>query len=201
MLAYVFWHRPLAEDDAAAYEQALAGFHRSLARSRPVGMRGSAAFGPGALPWREPGRAARTDAYEDWYLLEDWAALGVLGEAAVGRGHRTSHDRAARGMGWGTGGLYRLIEGEIASGAGLGAATGATWVSLPRGVRPGEVGGLLGDGLDPARASLWQRQLVLGPAPEWCLLGPGEQTPGVSQARLPPGSSSATLPRRTLFCA
>ena len=32
------------------------------------------------------------------------------------------------------------------------------------------LGELLGDGMDPQHASLWRRQLVFGPAPEFCLL-------------------------------
>ena len=45
---------------------------------------------------RSPAPTARAG-YEDWYLLDDFAALGVLNEAAVGRGHRTAHDASPRG--------------------------------------------------------------------------------------------------------
>src|SRR5207302_5828718 len=114
--------------------------------------------------------------YEDWYLVEDYAALGVLGGAAVGRGHRTAHDEAARRLGTGAGGLYALVEGErseVGECAGLesvGAATHAVWVARSPRSRDGVVGELLGDGMDRRHASLWRRQLVLGPAPEYCLL-------------------------------
>ena len=37
VLAYVFWHRPQDPGERDRYEQALLGFHRSLARSLPVG--------------------------------------------------------------------------------------------------------------------------------------------------------------------
>ena len=51
MLAYLFWHRPLDPASVEAYEQAQIAFHRSLARSRPVGMCGSASFRVPDIPW------------------------------------------------------------------------------------------------------------------------------------------------------
>ncbi len=45
---------------------------------------------------------------------------------------------------------------------------------------------LLGDGIDPERDSLWRRCLVLGPAPEYCLLA-AEAPAGVAPGRLPSG--------------
>jgi len=71
------------------------------------------------LPWFEAGAGDRgseaapaAGGYEDWYLIEDFAALGVLNEAAVGRGHRSAHDQVARRFGVGAGGMYGLLEGE-----------------------------------------------------------------------------------------
>ena len=123
MLAYVFWHRPRAGTDSAAYERAQLAFHRSLARNPPVGMRASAIFRLVECPWLEPQEGADAAGYEDWYLLADFTALGVLNEAAVGRGHRSRHDRAASLFGAGAGGLYGLIEGHAAIGAGTEEAT------------------------------------------------------------------------------
>jgi len=104
VLAYLFWHRPRPGSDTEGYEQALRVFHRSLAHRPPVGLRISSSFRVAELPWLagpEPQGTAPAGGYEDWYLLEDYAALGVLNEAAVGRGHRTAHDHAARGLGAG----------------------------------------------------------------------------------------------------
>ncbi len=154
MLAYLFWHRPLEGATAEDYEQALLAFHRSLAHSPPVGLCGSACFRVGELPWL-PGAAALgggSPGYEDWYVVEDYAALGVLNEAAAGRGHRTSHDRAARRFGTGSGGLYALVEGERPPGrgaGGLGEASLAVWVARPPGSRAPALGELLGDGIEP----------------------------------------------------
>jgi hypothetical protein len=211
MLAYVFWHTRAEGAGAEAYERALEAFQRSLARTPPFGFRGSAVFRIGVRPW-EAGRhdgdasASLSDApapplpsYEDWYLVEDFAALGVLNEAAVGRGHRSSHDRAARGLADATAGLYRLIEGEPSSASDLAACEHATWVTPARG-RGSEIGALLGDGLDPDGSSVWQRQLVLGPAPEFCVLSRG-RAPGAASTRLAASWSAVTSVREVVFGA
>ncbi len=205
MLAYVFWHRPRDPGAVAAYEEALVTFHRSLARSLPVGTKASASFRVAQLPWlgstafeAEGASTGGTDGgYEDWFLVEDFAALGVLNEAAVGRGHRSSHDEAAHRFGVGAGGLYALIEGEPCAQA-LGEATTAVWVARPAGSERRGLGDLLGDGMQPEHASLWRRQLVFGPAPEFCLLT-AEVPPGVGPARLPEGWSATVLDREVLW--
>ena len=45
--------------------------------------------------------------------------------------------------------------------------------------------------MDPEHASLWRRQFVLGPAPEYCLLAP-EAPAGVAPTRLPEGWRDAS---------
>jgi hypothetical protein len=210
VLAYLFWHRPLESCDVAAYEQALIAFHRSLHRAPPVGLGGSAVFRVAQLPFLgEPAAASgepavATPGYEDWYLVEDYAALGVLNGAAVGRGHRTAHDEAARRVAAGTGGLYALVEGERCEGGqrpgleSIGDATLAVWVARPSGSRQRMLGELLGDGMDRRHASLWRRQLVLGPAPEFCLLA-SELPPGVAPTRLPADWTATILERDPLW--
>jgi hypothetical protein len=197
VLAYVFWHRPLHSDRREAYEQSLIAFHRSLAHRLPVGTRASATFRVDEPPLPSAPAGEDALAYEDWYLVEDFAALGVLNEAAVGRGHRTSHDDVARRFGFGAGGLYALIEGEPCASS-LGEAALAVWISRPPGSTRRALGELLGDGIDPAHASLWRRQLVLGPAPEFCLLAP-EAPAGVAPARLPEGWTARAVARETLW--
>jgi len=89
MLAYLTWHTPAPGVDSGAYERALAAFHQSLAHVPPSGFGGSATFRVARLPapGSEDGWAElETEAYEDWYLLDNWASLGVLEEAAVARG-------------------------------------------------------------------------------------------------------------------
>jgi hypothetical protein len=204
VLAYVFWHRPLDDLALEAYEQAEIAFHRSLAHAPPSGFQGSAVFRVAGLPWfQEPG-------YEDWYFVEDYTALGVLNMAAVGHGHRTVHDRIAHRFGAGAGGLYGLIEGHPPVGSGRGSKSGAfgqesaaVWVARAPGIERRGLGELLGDGMDVQHASLWRRQLVFGPAPEFCLLT-GDRAKlglpaGLAPSRLPAGWSANVFEREALW--
>jgi hypothetical protein len=204
MLAYVFWHRPLDDAEVEAYEHAEIAFHRSLARTPPTGFQGSATFRVTGLEWFDgPG-------YEDWYFVEDYTALGVLNVAAVGHGHRTAHDGIAHRFGAGAGGLYGLIEGHSPAGSGRGSKSmafgeesAAVWVARAPGIERRGLGELLGDGMDAEHASLWRRQLVFGPAPEFCLLT-GDRAKlglpaGVAPSRLPAGWSATVFEREALW--
>jgi hypothetical protein len=196
VLAYVFWHRPRDPRSADAYEQANVAFHRSIARVPPAGSRGSAFFRVAELPWLSsaggrdagpgtgPGSGASAG-YESWFLVEDFTALGVLDEAAVGHGHRTTHEQAARRLGAGAGGLYGLRDGRPRAGM-LAEAPLALWVDGPSEAKTLPRAEMLADGVDPEQASLWRRRLAFGPAPEHCLLAP-EVPAGVDPARLPAG--------------
>jgi hypothetical protein len=207
VLAYLSWHRAATGVEQVAYEQALERFHRSLAHRRPSGFRGSAAFRVAELPWLVSKAAEHRDSdvvgkgappaqagYEDWYLLDDWGAVGVLEEAAVSRGHFTSHDRVAALTGTTTGSVYRLIEGC----ACLDGARVAVWVSRASGHEHPSLSALLGDGMVPDLGGLWRRCLGLGPAPEFCLLAT-EAPPGVASSRLPAGWSAAASARDVLW--
>jgi hypothetical protein len=220
VLAYVFWHRPRDRSALAAYERAELAFHHSLARARPAGLRGTALFRVAELPWLPPSLAAAAGVpaveagapaagagyeggheagYEDWYLVEDYTALGILNEAAVSHGHRTVHDDVAHRFGSGAGGLYGLVEGELGPGVdSIGESSIAVWVARTPGLQRRALGELLGDGMPPGHASLWRRQLVFGPAPEFCLLA-SEPPPGVAPARLPAGWSARTLTREAIW--
>ncbi len=160
MLAYVFWHRPAAGVKAEEYEQAQRGFHAELEIEsgcfRLSELPFAAADGDGATAGGE------RDGYEDWYLVEDWAGLGELNEVALDARRRPSHDRAAALSGAGWGAVYRLLAGPAEVPAS------ARWLDRPRGLAAADARAALGD--PPA----WQRQLVLGPAPELCLAVPAE---------------------------
>ena len=188
MLAYVFWHRPAEGIAQDRYEAALTRFHRSLHAHPPAGFVRSACLRAAAIAWMGGG-----DGYEDWYVVEDFAALGVLNEAAVAHTHLAAHDEAARRAGPGTGAVLRLLEGAPAPAE----ARIAVWVDKPRGVPSPMLAAMLGDGMDATHAGLWQRQLSLGPSPEYCVLA-GAPPAGVASTRLAHGWSASASAREPL---
>jgi hypothetical protein len=188
MLALIAWHRPAPDVARDAYESALERFHRSLAHRRPVGFRASASVRVEQVPWLDGA------VYEDWYVIEDWAALGVLEEAAVSRGHIAAHDGAAALTSMETAAVYRLLEGS----ADPARAATAVWVSASRGHERPALAQLLGDGIDPECDGLWRRCLVLGPAPEYCLLA-REAPAGVAPGRLPDGWNASNVGREVIW--
>jgi hypothetical protein len=194
LLAYLSWHLPAPGVEPAAYESALEGFHRSLAHRPPSGFHGSAAFRAAELPWLKDAGSGRGATYEDWYLIDDWAALGVLEEAAVAHGHVSLHDRVASLARASTSAVYRLLEGH----PGVGETGVSVWVSRASGHDHPSLGALLGDGMQPDAGSLWRRCLGLGPAPEFCLLA-HEAPPGVATTRLPDGWLATTIAREVLW--
>ena len=160
MLAYVFWHRPQPHVDPAHYERGLAAFHATLGDR----VTASLWLRLDAAPWlRGDGPA-----YEDWYLVPDWAALGALNDAAVRGARKPPHDAVAAEAGPGTGGVYRRMLGPP-----IPAGSHATWFDKPSGMGTDELGERLDTWLGGRDASLWQRQMVLSPAPEFCLLADG----------------------------
>lgn len=161
MLAYVFWHWSQQHIAATDYEAGLVGFHRSLATNQPQGFRQSLAFRLDALPWKEP----QTVGYEDWYLVEDFAALGALNTAATSGHNCPPHDRVAHTAAGGAGGLYRLQHGAL----DLAEARFAAWLSKPAGVHYVDFDARLRAWTAGMPVSSWQRQMVLGPAPEYCI--------------------------------
>jgi hypothetical protein len=189
VLAYVFWHRAALAVGGEAYEDACRRFHHGFATRRPGGLSGTACLRAEQLPWLGDGGPG----LEDWYLVEDFAALGVLNEAAVGRGHVSAHDGAARLMGEGTGSIYRLLDGVPE----LSLVRDAAWISPARGHDLSLLDDFLADGMDRSGASLWRRQLALGPAPELCLLA-ADVPAGLRATRLPQGWHADVDPRAPL---
>jgi hypothetical protein len=161
MLAYLFWHLPYAKTAVTQYEESLLRFQQLLGQQQPPGFRGTASFRVAALPWLSdrPG-------YEDWCLVEGSWALDPLNAIAVAGPVMGAHDAAAAQMEEGHGGLYALVWGDPA----LPERSTTVWLTRPRGIqwRPA---------LDPLRqqvpeATLWRRQMVLGPGNEFALILP-----------------------------
>lgn len=163
MLAYLFWHWPKHHVETGAYEQSLGLFHKTLASVALDSFYGSVVFRVKGTPWV----SLEPRVYEDWYLLEGSFALDLLNEAAVSGSCREPHEEAARAAAGGVGGLYRLKSGEPT----VAESHFATWLTKPPGTSYQDFYSRIEPWTSRSGPSLWQRQMVLGPAPEFCLLG------------------------------
>ena len=108
MLAYVFWHWPQPSIDQNRYVEHLREFHETLASNKPAGFQRSVVFRIHDAGWLN----AKGDAYEEWYLLDDSAAMDRINEAAVSGPCEEPHNRVASEAADGVGGLYRLRAGQ-----------------------------------------------------------------------------------------
>ena len=157
MLAYVFWHWPQPGIDTETYVEHVVAFHRTLNENKPVGFRGSRVFHMHGVNWLD----TNGDAYEDWYLLENSAALDRINDAAVSGPCEAPHNLVAREAAGGTAGLYRLKLGSAFEPARF-----ALWLSKPEGVSYPDFYSTL----EPiVTGALWQRQMTLGPTTEFVI--------------------------------
>jgi len=151
LLAYVFSHRAARGVETEAYEDSLRLFHRALATAALSGFIASTTF------------RIRGD-YSDWYLLESSAAMDVLNGAAVSGDRAGPHDAVA-----GMGKLFNLAAGEHSLEVGFEVR-----FSKPAGMKYSELYARLQPFTASPGAGLWRRMMVLGPAPEFCLVTPSE---------------------------
>lgn len=165
MLAYVFSHRPEVGVDVASYEASLRSFHQLLAKAKPEGFISSSTF-------RLGGR------YDDWYLLEGSAAMDVINHVALKDEQGRAHDEVAQMAADGYGKLYRLACGDPTAGEGYEVR-----LSKPPGTKYHDFYARLDPWTREPTISLWRRQMVLGPPPEFCLISdkefelPADMTP------------------------
>jgi hypothetical protein len=157
-LAYVFAHAPGAATGRDEYVAGLQQFHDALAAAPPDGFVDS-------WVWHVPD-AAPVGSFEDWYLVEDWTAVGVLNAAAVTGARKAAHDAVARLAGTGAGGIYALAYGHPACDAGYRLR-----IDKPAGV---PYSSFEADLLDVVGswATVWKRQMVLGPDREYLVDAP-----------------------------
>ena len=171
MLAYIFWHRPVANADRGRYEESILRFQAALAGAKPPGFIAAVSFRIEAVPWLndQPG-------YEDWCVLQGSWAMDPLNAFAVAGVVQAPHDHVAAQMEQGQGGIYAHAGGETPPPA----QSAVYWLTRPRGIDWRAA-------LAPVRAAcpaanMWRRQMVLGPAPEF-----GISVPGDSEIAVPTG--------------
>jgi len=167
MLAYVFWHWRYPHIEKLSYQQLLIDFHTALRAQKPVGFDYSTVFQVEHVPWL----SMAGEAYEEWYILENSAALDALNEAAITGLCREPHHQVARSAAGGTAGLYRLR-----ASSGITTAHVALWFAKPAGMSYETLYQTLQPQIKQSPGTLWERQMVLGPAPEFCLQTPGDTT-------------------------
>ena len=160
-LAYVFWHWPRPGVTVGVYKRKLGSFQSSLRAGRPDLVADLLSYRVDSLPWGP--RASPL--FEDWYLVEDFSALGSLNDAAVAGSTKRFHDSVAGDYLKGAGGVFERVLGSIP----LREARYATWiektVGIPYQSYYEEVKELLGE----TKSDLWRRQMVLGPSPQYCV--------------------------------
>ena len=178
MLAYVFWHWPQSGIDPGVYVERLIDFHNTLAANKPAGFQESVVFRVRGASWLK----TSDEAYEEWYLLDDSAAMDRLNEAAVSGACEEPHNRVAREAADGIGGLYRLRAGA----EDLAQAKFALWLSKPGGVSYKDLYTALEPLTSQPGVALWGRQMTLGPTTEFCVHSP-------NAIELPPGFSGLQL--------
>ena len=183
MLAYVFWHWRRATVTVMEYERLQREFHGALGAAPSPGFARSFSVALSGAPWAN----GAGDAYEDWYLVRDSAALDPLNDAAVTASRRVPHDAAAAAAAGGTAGLYRVRLGEA-----LPVPRLAYWFAKPDGMSYDRLWELCTPLVREGLGALWIRHMVLGPSPEFCLHT-------VADTRLPSGISSLSLALRAVW--
>jgi hypothetical protein len=166
MLAYVFWHWPRTGIHHDTYVEHLREFHETLASNKPLGFQRSVVFRIRDASWLN----TKGNAYEEWYLLDDSAAMDRINEAAVSGLCEEPHNRVAREAADGVGGLYRLRAGQEK----LADAKFGLWLSKPAGVSYNDFYAALQPLTSRPGVALWGRQMVLGPTTEFCIHSPTE---------------------------
>ena len=184
MLAYVFWHWPQSSIERDVYIEHLADFYRTLASNKPPGFQKSILFRINGASWLN----TSGEAYEEWYLLDDSAAMDPLNDAAVSGACEVPHNRVAREAEDGTGGLYRFRAGQ----EDLAQSRFATWLSKPNGVSYNDFYSTLKPFTSQASVGLWGRQMTLGPATEFCIHSP-------TQIELPENYTHQTIPLELIW--
>lgn len=168
-LAYVFWHWPRTSISREDYLEKLTLFHASLSANPSDGFSHSVVFEIPAPPWL----SVDSVAYEDWYLVDDFAALDKLNFAAVSGRNEKPHNAVAVEAEGGIAGLYRLKQGEVSA---LARARFALWFSKSTSLSYPDLYSGLSTLSSQSGVGLWCRQMTLGPTNEFCFRSENEIT-------------------------
>jgi hypothetical protein len=162
MLAYVLWHHPRGEDSTRIiYEASLLALHEGLHEAKIDGFVDSTTSTVLGLPWL-PG----ADNREDWYVVRDWYGIGALSEALHSGRQKVARDLVTHSSSVDGAAIYRLHSGECRIDA-----PSAVWFPKPDGMAYWVMEELMEPLFGTHGWGLWQRQLALGPSPEFCFLG------------------------------
>jgi hypothetical protein len=162
MLAYVLWRHPRAGSSTRmVYEASLVAFHERLRSAGVSGFRSSSTSIVRKVPW-----VSEADCHEEWYVLDDWETLGALSRASVSGEPKAAYDLVTHSSSIHAATLYGLLHGAWNVDAPV-----AVWFSRPENMALWVMEELLAPYLDLPESGLWQRQMALGPAPEFCFLG------------------------------
>ena len=132
-----------------------------------MGFHYSAVFLVEGAPWI----TTDAEAYEEWYIVDGSAALDPLNEGATSGACQEPHSQVARCAAGGVSGLYQFRAGE----PNLAATRFAVRVPKPFGMSYEQFYAAVQPATAEPGVSLWRRQMVLGPPPEFCLLSPTRQ--------------------------
>jgi hypothetical protein len=183
LLAYVFWHWKQATITEEDYEHRQRNFQAALIAAPPSGFMESFSVAISQAAWAGAGG----NAYEDWYRVQDYTALGVLNEGAISASREVPHNAAAAVVAGGTAGVYGLQLGKV-----LYRPQFAYWFSKPDGMTYRELNAQLEPSVEQYRGALWMRQMTLGPALEFCLQAE-------EQVTFPPVFKPQTISLRSIW--
>ncbi len=162
MLAVVFWNARRESCSVDSYADALHRFHQELNGDKPHGFRFSTTYVVDALPWL----SSKTEVYEDWYVMANFAAMDALDEAVIDTERLPAHRELMTQASTAYGGIFYLKSGP----ARMDKFSYAHWLPRPRGVAAEDIATQAKQRNPELKCSVWTRAMALGPS-EYCLLG------------------------------
>jgi hypothetical protein len=162
MISYTFWHRLEESIHKSEHEARLINFHEILKQSKLDGYVGSIITRINGAPWFQE---KSSEGYEEWYIVTGSDKLDALNEIAVSGARKDPHDKAAQNALDMHAGLYQLRTGSLSDASG----SNVIWFSKPQGTKYESLYNELPSYLKDVKASLWRRQMVLGPTSEFCI--------------------------------